>query len=138
MIKSTLVCLLSVAVVLAAAPARSAPPEPARVRRLEGTLTKVSDESISIQPVRRGEEKAGIEWTVAVDEKTRVVRSIPNDKKGRGGARGGYRTEPAELSDLAVGQHVRVKADAERAEEVNIVVPPERGRSGAESASGGV
>ena len=119
MMKPILVCVLSLLALLAASSAHSAPPEPTRVRRFEGKLTKVSEESISVQPVRRGEEKAGIEWTVAMDEKTKVVRSIPKPK-GRGG---GYRTEPAELSDLAVGQHVRVKADAERAEEVNIIVP---------------
>ena len=123
--KPTLVCLLSVAAMLATSPARSATEEQTRVRRFEGNLTKVSAESISVKPVRRGEEKAGIEWTVAVDEKTKVVRSIPNDRKGRGGARGGYRTEPGELSDLAVGKHVRVKADAERAEEINIILPPD-------------
>jgi hypothetical protein len=102
-------------------PAFSEPSE-SRVRRFEGDLTKVSGESISVKPVRRGEDKAGIEWTVAVDDKTKVVRSVPDDRRGRRG----YRTEPATLSDLAVGQHVRVKADAERAAEINIVVPADR------------
>jgi hypothetical protein len=95
------------------------PLEQTRVRRFEGELTKVSEDSISVKPVRRGEEKSGIEWTVAVDDKTKVVRSVPDDRSGRRG----FRTEPAALSDLSVGQHVRVKADAERADEINIIVP---------------
>jgi hypothetical protein len=102
-------------------PASSEPSE-SRVRRFEGELTKVSEESISVKPVRRGQEKAGIEWTVSVDDKTKVVRSVPDDRKGRRG----YRTEAASLADLAVGQHVRVKADAERAEEINIVLPQDK------------
>ena len=99
----------------------SAEPSESRVRRFEGELTKVSEESVSVKPVRRGQEKAGIEWTVSVDDKTKVVRSVPDDRKGRRG----YRTETGKVSDLAVGQHVRVKADAERAEEINIILPPE-------------
>jgi hypothetical protein len=100
----------------------SAAPEPSRIRRFEGELTKVSDESISVRPVKRGDSKEGIEWTVTVDDKTKVVRSVPT---GRGR---GVRTEAAKLSDLEVGQHVRVKADAERAEEINILPPPDARR----------
>lgn len=105
----------------------SEPQEPTRTRRFEGELTKVSDESISVRPVKRGDAKGGIEWTVAVDEKTKVVRSVPTNDKGK---RRRYRTEPGELSDLAVGQHVRVKADAEHAAEINILPPPEANRPG--------
>jgi hypothetical protein len=101
------------------AAAAAAPPEPSRIRRFEGELTKVSEESISVRPVKRGDSKEGIEWTVSLDEKTKVVRSVP---AGRGR---GVRTEAAKLSDLEVGQHVRVKADAERAEEINILPAPD-------------
>jgi hypothetical protein len=126
----TLVILSSIAVVLVSAPA--AWPDDAsqqtRTRRYEGELTKVEEKSITVKPVRRGEGKAGIEWTVAVDEETKVVRSIlvRNERKGASGqAARRYRTEPGKLSDLAVGQHVRVKADAERASEINILPPPQ-------------
>ena len=105
--------------IAAVGPASSAPPEPTRTRRFEGELTKVSEDSISVRPVKRGDSKAGIEWTVSVDEKTKVVRSVP-----AGGRNRGVRTEPGSLEDLQVGQHVRVKADAERAEEINILPPP--------------
>ena len=108
--------------VLAAAVVSAAPPEPTRTRRFEGELTKVSEESISVRPVKRGDSKEGIEWTVAVDEKTKVVRTV---SAGRGR---GVRTEAAKRSDLEVGQHVRVKADAERADEINILPPPDAPR----------
>jgi hypothetical protein len=112
-------------VLVLCASAWSEPQEPTRTRRFEGELTKVSDESISVRPVKRGDAKDGIEWTVAVDEKTKVVRSVPTNERGKSPR---YRTEAGELSDLAVGQHVRVKADAERAAEINILPPPEAQR----------
>ena len=99
-----------------------------RTRRYEGQLTKVEEKSITVKPIRRGEGKAGIEWTVAVDGGTKVVRSVlvRNERKGASGQPvRRYRTEPGKLSDLAVGQHVRVKADAERASEINILPPPQ-------------
>lgn len=110
------------AVMLSVAPVLLAADEPTRTRRFEGELTKVSESSVSVRPVKRGDAKAGIEWTVAVDEKTKVVRSVPVGDRNRRR----YRTEKAALSDLEVGQHIRVKADAERAEEINILPPPER------------
>ena len=112
---------LLLAVALTAATASAEPQEQTRVRRFEGELTKVSDESISVRLVKRGESKSGIEWTVAVDDKTKVVRSVPTGRRG-------VRTEQATLAGLQVGQHVRVKADAEHADEVNILPPPEAQR----------
>lgn len=98
----------------------AAPPEQ-RTRRFEGELTKVSGDSISVRPVKRGDARGGIEWTVAVDEKTKVVRTVSVGDRNRRR----YRTEAARRSDLEAGQHVRVKADAERAEEINILPPPD-------------
>jgi hypothetical protein len=129
-VRLTPVIISCIAVILSsAAPTRSDDArEQARTKRYEGKLTKVEEHSITVQPVRRGQDKAGIEWTVEVNQETKVVRSVlvRAERKGTSGqgARR-YRTEPGKLSDLAVGQHVRVKADAERALEINILPAPE-------------
>src|SRR5580704_462418 len=107
LLKTSFALLLSASASLAAMPAsaraEAGQTAPASTARLLGTVTAISNETITLK------SDAGVVATITVNDTTRIVRTAPGQKDLSGAT-------TIQVQDLAVGDRVLVRATPGSAE----------------------